>query len=100
MGAESDRYTLTVTDAAGKINLNACDNLGVVLDNLCRVIGSPLIAANLDMIQPARWAAEGALRADYGKNALDTFKNRDLYHVVDRDGTGNDPVTGYPTRAA
>jgi hypothetical protein len=33
-GDSSDRFVLQVADAAGKININSCDNLGVVLDNL------------------------------------------------------------------
>ena len=99
-GPSSERYTLVVTDAAGKININACDNLGVLLDNLCRLIGAPLVAADLNMLQPARWAAEGAAKGDYGQNTLDTVKNRDLYHEVDPLGKGTDPITGYPSRKA
>lgn len=67
----SDRYILNISDAAGKININAGDNLGVLLDNLCRVIGPPLAAANPDLLQPGRWAAEGANGAHYGSNPDD-----------------------------
>ena len=33
---DSDRYVLKVSDAASRINVNACDNLGVLLDDLKR----------------------------------------------------------------
>jgi len=88
---QSDRFTLSVEDAAGKININACDNLAVVLDNLCRCIGSPLVAANLDMIQPKRWADEGADAGLYDKNSKDTSDNVDLYFQTDGNGR---PLTG------
>ncbi|HLX61249.1 MAG TPA: hypothetical protein VKX17_08195 [Planctomycetota bacterium] len=96
-GINSDRYVLNVSDAGGKVNINHCDNLGVLLDNLCRAIGPPMIAANINMLQPARWALEGA-GAEYNTNATDSVKNRDIYHVVDTKGTGKDDVYGYPTR--
>src|SRR5579862_208930 len=54
----SDQYSLEITDASSKININACDNLGVLLDNLCRVVGPPLVAADLDRLQPAVWASQ------------------------------------------
>ncbi len=95
-GPASDRFILNVTDAGGKINVNHCDNLGFFLDNLCRVIGPPLVAADIDQIQPARWAAEGANTADYGKNKTDTYKGLDIYHVLDDTGTGKDSVTNLP----
>ena len=78
-GSNSDRYVLSVTDAASKINVNACDNLGVVLDNLCRAIGAPLVAADLDKLQPARWAAEGA--TGYNGNKDDTAEQGACYYM-------------------
>ena len=54
-GAGSDTFSLQITDAASRINVNACDNLAVVLDNLCRVIGAPLVAANQDKLTPRVW---------------------------------------------
>jgi len=57
-GIDSDRFTLNISDAASRININACDNLAVLLDNLCRIIGPPLVAAELDAIQPRRWGVE------------------------------------------
>ena len=76
----SDRYTLKIIDAASRININAGDNLGVLMDNLCRVIGIPLVPADLNYIQPRRWAVEGANAALYGVNTNDTSSNRDLYY--------------------
>jgi hypothetical protein len=60
IGINSDRYTLQIEDAASKININACDNLGVLLDNLCRVIGPPLVAADQDKATPRVWEWYGA----------------------------------------
>src|SRR5579862_1703514 len=90
---QSDRFTLNVTDAASKININACDNLGVLLDNLCRVIGPPLAAADLDALQPRRWAAEGSPAGMYATstNKDDTSSNLDLYYRPPVSGT---PMTG------
>ena len=83
----SDRYMLEVEDAASKINLNACDNLAVVLDNLCRLLGPPLVAADEDLIQPYRWFEEDKLSADqaqrFGANTEDTAQKRDLYFELD-----------------
>jgi len=70
----SDRYILNINDAASRININAGDNLGVLLDNLCRVIGPPLVAADLNMLQPGRWAAEGAPAALYATNPDDQIE--------------------------
>ena len=98
-GVASDRYILNVVDCGGKININACDNLGYLLDNLCRVIGAPLSAADLNLLQPARWAAEGA-GGEYSTNKYDNFINLDIYHVLDETGSGKDPISGLPTVAA
>ena len=89
----SDTYTLTVTDAASKININACENLGVLLDNLCRVIGPPLTPADMDAIQPRRWAVEGSPGQYYntGKNGDDTSAALDVYYRLDRSGR---PIAG------
>ncbi len=79
---DSDRYTLHITDAASKININACDNLAVVLDNLCRVIGPPLVAADQDALIPMRWKAEGYA---FGSNPDDTQSTQDAYYKLDSD---------------
>jgi len=70
-GTDSDRFTLNVADAAGKINVNAGDNLAVMLDNLCRAIGPPLVAAQLDALQPRRWSIE----ADPGDPIVPQYAN-------------------------
>jgi len=70
-GKDSDRFTLNVADAAGKINVNAGDNLAVILDNLCRAVGPPLVAAQLDALQPRRWAIE----ADPGDPIVPLYSN-------------------------
>ena len=51
----SDRFSLGIADAASKININAGDNLAVVLDNLCRAIGPPLAAADQKYLAPRVW---------------------------------------------
>ena len=86
-GPNSDRFNLNISDAASRINLNNCDNLAVVLDNLCRVIGPPLVAADLDAIQPGRWAVEMLSKGDpeyplyaTANNASDLVQNPDLYY--------------------
>ena len=87
VGDDSDRYTVTVEDAASKININACDNLAVVLDNLCRLIGPPLVAADQDMLQPRRWYEEsGNLLASYNHNAGDVATKPDLYYTLNGSG--------------
>ena len=104
----SDRFTLNISDAASKININACDNLGVLLDNLCRIIGPPLVAADLDAIQPRRWAMEMFSNADpeyqfyapgNGNNALDIAANQDLYYwLYDEGGAHLANGSGRPKR--
>ena len=86
-GTNSDRYTLHITDAASKINLNACDNLAVVLDNLCRVIGPPLVAADQSQLIPMRWTAEGYA---FGSNPDDTQGTQDAFYKLDTDSR---PIT-------
>lgn len=101
----SDRYILNINDAASRININAGENLGMLLDNLCRVVGPPLVAADIDMLQPGRWAAEGANAGMYGTNPDDQIGKmgsdefRDCYyHLYDeknnrtKDGTGRPRV--------
>ncbi len=78
---DSDRYSLSIVDASSKININACDNLGFLLDNLCRVIGAPLISADLDTMQPAVWSTLGA--AGFDKNKDDISTNLDIYYKAD-----------------
>ncbi|MCY3018485.1 MAG: hypothetical protein NTW87_05580 [Planctomycetota bacterium] len=103
-GPSSDRFTLNITDAAGKININAGDNLAVMLDNLCRVIGPPLVAADLDAIQPRRWADEAVgdpVAALYSSalNQDDKSLNRDLYYALtDEGGTVLTNGLGRPKR--
>jgi hypothetical protein len=82
VGPDSDRYTLHITDAASKININACDNLAVVLDNLCRVVGPPLVAADQDALIPMRWKLEGFA---FGNNPDDTSAALDAYYQLDSD---------------
>ncbi len=94
----SEQYALTVVDAASKININSGDNLGVILDNLCRAVGPPLVAADIDAIQPRVWSTYGATAGmfDNTKNSKDTpdFANWNLYCPLDEDGDGKDDVTG------
>ena len=96
-GPGSDRYVLKVEDAASKINVNACDNLAVVLDNLCRLLGPPLAPADQSMIQPRRWSVEGAAPGLYDKNTKDAPANLDLYYSLDAQGR---PVTSPTTGVA
>ncbi|MDL5054093.1 hypothetical protein QQ056_11130, partial [Oscillatoria laete-virens NRMC-F 0139] len=96
-GNNSDRFTLNVSDAAGKININAGDNLAVMLDNLCRAIGPPLVAAQLDALQPRRWSIE----ADPGDPIIPLYANdlnkndlpdkKDIYFALTDEG---DRLTG------
>ncbi|MCY3019083.1 MAG: hypothetical protein NTW87_08650 [Planctomycetota bacterium] len=61
----SDRFSLNIFDAASRINVNAGDNVAVTLDNLCRVIGPPLVAADQGKIIPRVWewyVADGAYK--------------------------------------
>ena len=90
-----DRFTLQVSDAASRINVNAGDNLAVILDNLCRVIGPPLVAADQDALQPRRWAEEAQgtpteTLFSNAQNAADTATETDL--CFRRDAQGR-PVT-------
>jgi hypothetical protein len=81
-GLNSDRYQLQISDAASKININAGDNLAVILDNLCRVIGPPLACADQDALQPRRWFIEGAAPGLYDNtlNTDDKPANTNLYY--------------------
>ncbi|MCY3018096.1 MAG: hypothetical protein NTW87_03570 [Planctomycetota bacterium] len=107
----SDRFTLNVFDAASRININAGDNLAVLLDNLCRVIGPPLVAADPNAVLPRCWAPPGNGGAwgevvglfDNAYNVDDTKNNKDVYYWL-KDTAGNpvwkkygDPVNGRPT---
>ena len=103
VGTNSDYFALGVTDAASKININAGDNLAVMLDNLCRAIGPPLVAADTDAIQPRRWFIEGdSVDPQYGtNNANDTVTNNDIYYTLtDAGGAITTNGTGRPMRAA
>ena len=104
VGTSSDVFKLSVSDAASKININAGDNLGVILDNLCRVIGSPLVAADLDALQPRRWAQEiqaigrpSAPMYATVSNGNDLPINLDLYYQL-FDESGNPSPVGRPAR--
>ena len=102
-GPSSDRFTLAISDAASKINVNACDNLAVVLDNLCRVIGPPLVPADQDMIYPRVWEWYGG---PVGKNPKDWPTSgvpgnlptgtvpKDLYYTLDPAGRPVQQVDG------
>jgi hypothetical protein len=72
-GPNSDRFTLNIFDSASRININACDNIGGLLDNLCRVIGPPLVAADQDMLIPRVWEWYGGVA--YNKNINDWPKS-------------------------
>jgi len=102
-GRQSDRFVLSITDAASRININAGDNLAVILDNLCRVVGPPLVAAELDAIQPRRWSVEvnggDPVQALFqnDKNTDDTDANRDVYYTLfDDKGAKSTDGTGRP----
>jgi hypothetical protein len=106
-GKDSDRFALNITDAAGKVNINAGDNLAVILDNLCRVIGPPLVAANLDALQPRRWAVEAIPGDpmiplyDTAKNKNDLPGNNDIYYTLtDETNAIMTNGTGRPMRGA
>jgi len=96
VGTQSDRYAIRIEDAASKININAGDNLGPILDNLCRLIGPPLVAADFEFLQPRRWVEEGADVALFGKNTDDKKENLDLYYICVDNGGKADPVNGRP----
>lgn len=87
LAPDSERYILSIVDAQSKININAGENLGVLLDNLCRVVGSPLVAADLNYLQPRRWNDLGA--TGYNGNAKDVKPDasskagRDIYYELD-----------------
>ncbi|HYG73612.1 MAG TPA: hypothetical protein VEK08_01165 [Planctomycetota bacterium] len=82
----SDQFLLEVSDASSKININTGDNLAVTLDNLCRVVGAPLVAADMNMLQPACWVVHGANAALFGTNSKDKADARNLYFSIDTDG--------------
>ena len=94
----SEQYSLSIVDAASKININSGDNLGPMLDNLCRAVGSPLVAADLDAIQPRCWKSYGAATGlfDTPKNRDDTGTKSswDLYYVLDENHDGKDDISG------
>jgi len=65
----TDRFNLNILDAASRININAGENLAVILDNLCRLIGPPLVAADQKALIPRVWEWYGG--DSYNKDALD-----------------------------
>ncbi|HEY3324419.1 MAG TPA: hypothetical protein VGP72_28465 [Planctomycetota bacterium] len=99
----SDRYLVQIEDAASKININAGENLAVILDNLCRVIGPPLVPANLDALQPRRWCQEAGDYANIAKlfdtpvNRMDLVGNRDVcFTLTNESDVIQDPLPGKP----
>ena len=87
VGKESDRYVLEIEDASSKINVNGTENLAAVLDNLCRLIGAPLAAADQDLLQSYCWYEySGNTLTSYSYNTQDQKENRDLYFAVDKKG--------------
>ncbi|HYG73940.1 MAG TPA: hypothetical protein VEK08_02950 [Planctomycetota bacterium] len=110
-----DCFSLNIFDSGSRINVNACDNLGTLLDNLCRVIGPPLVAADQNYLiprvwewyggakfnnNPNDWPKGGAPGGVYGEVARDIF-----YNTYDKNGTlipwfasgkVNEDVTGRP----
>lgn len=104
-GKDSDRFTLNVSDAGGKINVNAGDNLAVMLDNLCRAIGPPLVAAQADALQPRRWSIEAdpgdPIVAQYANdlNKNDLPDKKDIYYALtDEAGKVSTTEKGRPMR--
>jgi len=69
----SDRFTLNIFDSGSRININACDNLGVLLDNLCRVVGPPLMPADQRFLVPRVWEWYGGVK--YNTDANDWPKS-------------------------
>jgi hypothetical protein len=87
VGTESDRYLLEIEDASSKINVNGTENLAVALDNLCRLIGPPLVTADQDLLQGYCWYVySGNALGSYSYNTQDQKENRDLYFAVDKKG--------------
>jgi len=83
-------FSLEVEDAASGVNVNAGDNLAVILDNLCRILGPPLVAADPDLLQPRRWATEGADASLYNCNPADTPAQLDICY---KPGPDARPIT-------
>ena len=77
-----DSYTLRVQDAASKVNVNAGDNLGVILDNLCRVIGPPLVAADQAGLVP-KWFSQQQPAYRSSLNGADEPLTEDLFYRLD-----------------
>ena len=78
-----DNYTLKVVDAASKINVNAGDNLGTILDSLARVIGPPLRAADQRALVP-RWFSDSGVYKAYANrlNGDDRVGVTDLFYKM------------------
>ncbi|MHC4252084.1 MAG: hypothetical protein ACYS9X_23440, partial [Planctomycetota bacterium] len=84
-------YTLKIEDAASKINVNVGDNLGTILDNLCRVIGSPLRAADQRALVPS-WFSGLPQYAAYGKHAKNIDDRLGVYDLFYRLGPDERPL--------
>jgi len=94
-----DNYVLRVEDAASKININAGDNLGTILDNLCRVIGPPLVAADQRALVP-KWFADIAPAYSSELNAGDLPGKLDFFYRLDGPtGQTGRPITDDTGRA-
>ncbi|MHC4252047.1 MAG: hypothetical protein ACYS9X_23255, partial [Planctomycetota bacterium] len=78
-------YTLKIEDAASKINVNVGDNLGTILDNLCRVIGSPLRAADQRALVPTWFSKIYRAYGAHGKNIDDRVGVYDLFYRLGPD---------------
>ena len=89
--AGGDNYTLTVVDAASMINVNAGDNLGTILDNLCRVVGAPLVSADQAALVP-EWFASRTPNYRTPYTSADHQSVSDLFYRLEPD----DPATGRP----
>ncbi|MHC5056056.1 MAG: hypothetical protein ACYTKD_15220 [Planctomycetota bacterium] len=84
-------YTLKIEDAASKINVNVGDNLGTILDNLCRVIGSPLRAADQRALVPS-WFSRLPQYAAYGKHSKNIDDRLGVYDLFYRLGPDERPL--------
>ena len=84
-------YSLKVEDAASKINVNIGDNLGTILDNLCRAIGPPLQAADQRALVP-KWFSSLPQYASYGRHGMNIDDRTGVYDLFYRLGKDGRPV--------
>ena len=88
---ENSFYTLRVEDAASKINVNVGDNLGTILDNLCRVIGPPLRAADQRALVP-KWFSDIGIYRSYGSGNRNIDDRIGVYDLFYRLGPDERPI--------